>query len=492
IGNVANFLLRSDTISRESPVGASPRDYFAGWGKVTKLHHWRPNVGAPVGFQWGMPDVPLRRTMEDIRFAADHGMMGIYVDYVREHWATQGPLYYLMAQLIWNPYADGEAILKDYYKRAFGPAAKKMEAYWNYMERIREECYGTEQPGRADHDVLDFYNKERLDKAYDLLNKAKAALGPENERHRQRIAFVEAGLDFTRLITECGRLVRLIQGYDDQDGQALVKLHANWEELRALRDNNPGAMRWRLFWGGHQAAGPPSTPRYAPTLWVESAPPAAADQSAADGVSLADMTISEEWELVFSDNFEREELGENWEVVDGVWAIVDGCLRGNGTVTSSKGFPGGFQRLEFEARTDVQAAALLSDQPAETGVSDISSFIHARSPAEGKPLRTGYFFQFGGSNNTLNRLRKAGMMLEEIRENTRLITQDKWHRVLIENDAGALRMFVDGELVLEHVERDAPLLGEGHDRVGFYGWTAYLVRNVNVYLKSIIESSDVE
>ncbi|MFN2352112.1 MAG: DUF4838 domain-containing protein [Kiritimatiellia bacterium] len=274
IGDVANFLFRSDMLDRDSQIGKTHREQFAEWGKLTKLHYWRPNVGAPVGGQWGMPDVPLRRTMADLKFAAENGWMGLYIDYVREYWSTQGPLYYLMAQLTWNPQADGEAILKDYYQRAFGPAAREMEDYWNYMERIREECYGTEQPGRADQDILEFYNEERLTNAYDLLHKAKAALGADDELYRERIAFVEAGLDFTRLATECGRMARLVKGKKDPDGKALAKIHASWEELRALQQRQPGSMRWRMFWSGYRGDGNPTTPRYAPTLWVESDPAA--------------------------------------------------------------------------------------------------------------------------------------------------------------------------------------------------------------------------
>ncbi|MFN2351596.1 MAG: DUF4838 domain-containing protein [Kiritimatiellia bacterium] len=268
IGNVALFLFRSDHRNRHSLIGKTYKDYFQSWGKLTDLHFWRPNIGAPVGIQWGMPDVPLRRTMDDLRFAAEHGWMGIYIDYIREFWATQGPLYYLMAHLTWNPRADGEAILKDYYHRAFGPAAREMAAYWNYMEDIREECYGTEQPGRADHDILDFYNAERLGQAAGLLNAAKAAMGPDDELYRARIAFVEAGLEFTRLITECGRLARLVNDNKDPDGTTRATIHANWDKLRELRDEHPGAMRWGLFFGHRRDDYPPQTPRYAPTLWV--------------------------------------------------------------------------------------------------------------------------------------------------------------------------------------------------------------------------------
>jgi len=52
------------------------------------------------------------------------------------------------------------------------------------------------------------------------------------------------------------------------------------------------------------------------------------------------------WLLVFSDDFKRDRLGDNWRVLDGEWAVADGQLTGRGTLMLDKAFPG-FQRLEF-------------------------------------------------------------------------------------------------------------------------------------------------
>ncbi|MFC1454294.1 DUF4838 domain-containing protein [Verrucomicrobiota bacterium] len=269
IGNVANFLLRSDVFDRGSTSGATHRKNYEDWGKVTKLNYWRPNTGSPVGWQWGLPDVPLTRTIDDMKFAATNGWMGIFVDYVREHWATQAPMYYLMAQLVWDPSQDGQAVLKDFYRRAYGPAAEEMEAYWTYLEKIREECYGDKYPGRADHDIVEFYNKERLDKAEELIDAAVKALGPEDKLYLQRVEFTKAGLDITRLNTECARLVRKINNNEDPGGQARAMVHANWKKLRALRDKYPTAMQWRhYFRGGDKSDGKPIKPKGAPPIWV--------------------------------------------------------------------------------------------------------------------------------------------------------------------------------------------------------------------------------
>jgi hypothetical protein len=203
------------------------------------------------------------------------------------------------------------------------------------------------------------------------------------------------------------------------------------------------------------------------------------------------------WKLAFSDDFDRNELGEDWLVVDGKWTVEHSCLRGSGTLISARGFPKdsppGFQRLEFEAATDVQPIIFFKDKPKpKVVVSDLSSFIHARPAEKAKsPLETGYFFQFGGMNNTRNQLRRAGATLLLDSNPKKLITTDQVHRIIVENDRGRLRMFVDDELVLQHSEKMS-IVGPEHDRVGFYFYTAAKVDNVRVYVKQLPNDLDLD
>jgi len=203
------------------------------------------------------------------------------------------------------------------------------------------------------------------------------------------------------------------------------------------------------------------------------------------------------WKLAFSDDFDRDELGEDWVVVDGKWTVQNGYLRGSGTLIAAKGFPGeyppGFQRLEFEAVTDVQPIIFFKNKPKpKVVVSDLSSFIHAQPPGEGtSPLNTGYFFQFGGMNNTRNQLRKAGASVLVDADPQKLITTDQVHRIVVENDKGRLRMFADGELLLEHSEKMS-IMGPEHNRIGFYFYTAAKVSNVKVYVKQLANDLDLD
>ena len=193
------------------------------------------------------------------------------------------------------------------------------------------------------------------------------------------------------------------------------------------------------------------------------------------------------WTLVFSDDFKRTELGKDWVVVDGSWKVEDGGLRGSGTLMSALGFPSdyppGFLRMEFEAVSAVKPIVFFKDQPTpKVGLSDLSAFIHVGTNKN--PLGKGYFFQFGGQMNTRNKILKNGEVRQIDAAPKKLISQDALHKVVLENDQGQVRCFVDGELVLHDTDKQ-PVVGVGYDRVGFYFTTAFKVSNVKVYVKRL-------
>ena len=200
------------------------------------------------------------------------------------------------------------------------------------------------------------------------------------------------------------------------------------------------------------------------------------------------------WTLAFEDDFERDELGDTWQPIKGKWEIEDGTMRGSGTIITAQGFPPsdeppGYQRVEFEAVTDVQALSFLQvgDQKADVRISDISTILHAKAPGddeESNPLTTGYFVQFGGYWNSENQIRKQGDRLIVDDEPEVTIEADKTHHIVAENDEGHLRLIVDGEPVLDYEQRMS-LMGSSQNRIGFYFHTAVKVDNVKVYVKQL-------
>lgn len=188
-------------------VGPIPADHEAGrakdlehwkqWSDKTEHLFWRPNL---FHRQWQTPVLFPRRAGEDFATMADHGLVGIDVDSVHNHWATQGLQYYVLAQLAWDPYRDVEELIEDYVVSAFGQeAAAPMRAYYDRLEEryyeLAEHIAGMHYRDAVLH-YPEFYNESFLNELETLIAQARDAI--EDARHLERLDFVETGLQFTR------------------------------------------------------------------------------------------------------------------------------------------------------------------------------------------------------------------------------------------------------------------------------------------------------
>lgn len=183
---------------------AEERASIEAWGRVTNNLFFRPNFMWYTGGFNGVPAVTFRKTMEDFRFLADNGCRGIIIDTLPEHWATQGPMYYLMGQLAWDPRQDGEAVMADFYQRGFGAAAGAVQKYFELMERAHNSIMDRAdwaQSGRmyrplAEYMLLEAFTPDILREARTLLNQAKTEAAG-TPLHEKRVSFITKGLNFT-------------------------------------------------------------------------------------------------------------------------------------------------------------------------------------------------------------------------------------------------------------------------------------------------------
>ncbi|MCA1808792.1 MAG: hypothetical protein LC725_04965, partial [Lentisphaerae bacterium] len=155
-----------------------------------------------------------------------------------EHWANQGPHYYMLAQMAWNPYADGPAILDDYYRRAFGPAYEPMKAYWTLLEDAAENIIFNEQP------QAEVWNAAFFDRAYGYMDQADRAVANAPAIYADRLAFVRAGLDYTRLIMETRVLMARLRESKGADTAAEAAARANWDRIIQINKDHPTAVNW--------------------------------------------------------------------------------------------------------------------------------------------------------------------------------------------------------------------------------------------------------
>jgi len=242
ISSVANFFGRTHLKDRGSTRGATHREQLAGCGKVASHLMWRPNTGSPAGWQQGLPDLSVSQTIEDLKFVAENHCIGIYIDSVWEHWATQGPQYYAMAQMVWNPRQDSRALLDDYYRRGFGPAADEVKAYYTLMERAREAFVDEHDAGAGVVDFPNLYTAELLAQAAEHLDRAAARGIDAPERYRRRVEFVRAGLTFTELLVE--NIVSMAEYWRNPDASIAGKVQKYWEAIERLCQEHPYAVNW--------------------------------------------------------------------------------------------------------------------------------------------------------------------------------------------------------------------------------------------------------
>ena len=237
--------------------------HLEGWAEVTSNISYRPNTGSPFGWQQGRPEVLMDKTIEDFKRITTYNVASIVIDTVWEHWGTQGPQYYIMAQMTWNSNRDGQAIMDDYYRRAFGPAAESMKAYWQHWERTRDDF--VENPDTYEYHVgsqfgvikNEEYTEQVLAKAESLLDEAEAQLTSDAPaKYKKRINYVRAGLTYTRHLIRHTQLVKRYRASNGQDTAAAEAAHENWAQVEALHEQHPNLLNSKWLRPGHNRVMP--------------------------------------------------------------------------------------------------------------------------------------------------------------------------------------------------------------------------------------------
>ena len=90
--------------------------------------------------------------------------------------------------------------------------------------------------------------------------------------------------------------------------------------------------------------------------------------------------------------------------------------------------------------------------------------------------------------DTLHRLLRAGETLRSDENPSVRIKPNRRHRIVAENDAGRVRLTVDGRMLLEGTEK-ASFVGPGQDRAGLYLYTPARVFSVKLYVKPLADDS---
>lgn len=195
IAGVHNFLLRNDSDSDERTVMMYQ---YAGWAAVARNLVFRPNIGNPgaiCGSQ-GMADFDLPEVIADFAFLRKHGCVGLWFDLFWMHWATQFPLYWVVAQLAYKPKQDTQRLLSQFYSRCFGPAEESMRAYYQLLQDTRRKMI-TEVAAKNRKPYLSLYfTPELFGQLEVLITTAKGIAA--NTQYEPRVSMAADGLTFMK------------------------------------------------------------------------------------------------------------------------------------------------------------------------------------------------------------------------------------------------------------------------------------------------------
>lgn len=218
---VANACIAAPQMRKESSQD------MKNWGELGPII-WRPNLWTRAG-RWGLPEISMKNQEGIFRLVAESNGIGVYFDTIWEHWATHGPMLYLLAQLTWNPRLDADQIMAEYYRRGFGPAADEVRKYWEGMDTLMDNPIG--QPiGLSD---------EFLNKSDQLLAGAAAKVAKGPQIYRDRVEFVRDGLTYTRLMLDFLKLQYALIEEGTYSPEANPQVEAEWKKIEAWCKNHP-------------------------------------------------------------------------------------------------------------------------------------------------------------------------------------------------------------------------------------------------------------
>jgi hypothetical protein len=176
----------------------------------------------------------------------------------------------------------------------------------------------------------------------------------------------------------------------------------------------------------------------------------------------------------FRDDFDRADLGADWNATSSAWRIEDGRLCGRGARNHPVWLK---RRLPVNARIEFDATSGSPD-----GDIKVEAWGDGRSFATGTSYddATSYLFVLGGWKNrfsVLARLNEHAQNRQEVRllpgsedPRTQQVVEGKSYHVEIERSDGHTVTFTVDETPIHEFSDPAPLRGAGHEHFAFNDW----------------------
>ncbi|MGC9319809.1 MAG: DUF4838 domain-containing protein, partial [Armatimonadota bacterium] len=164
------------------------------------------------------PKSSPQHVADEVRRMRQAGVEAFYLCGGGECWATEAPAYYVYSRLQRDPELQADALVDEFCRALFGPAAEAMREYFDTLyqaaERYREITHQEPRMGRPFAgrrlETSDIYAEcfppAMMQRCVELLDRAEAAA--DDAQARQRIAFFRDGFEFVRITAQCFRSLR--------------------------------------------------------------------------------------------------------------------------------------------------------------------------------------------------------------------------------------------------------------------------------------------
>lgn len=176
-----------------------------------------------------VPVCMLARLKQDMPYLADRGCVGMTQE-VLTQWHLYGPHIHLGLKLMYDPKADADAIMDDYFQKFYGSAAAPMEQYWNAIDEAvtKVDCHAG-----SFFWIQEVYTPEFLSHLDRLLKQAAdAAKG--NAKYTERVEMARAGyqsaVDYTQMRNAmiAGDFVKAKEIYDGHHERLTAAVKKGW------------------------------------------------------------------------------------------------------------------------------------------------------------------------------------------------------------------------------------------------------------------------
>jgi hypothetical protein len=241
------------------------------WSEICSQMFWRPNF---MKEGEGFPLVWATQIGEDLRMLISTGLVSVDMPNIHHHWGTQGLNYYMLARMMWDHTLEPSAVIDDYCRTGFGPAALHVRRYVSRLEELTRQFArhqadavkdvddamaadedpdsargGTQQTGGVSAWDVVWTDPVLLDLERFLV-EAEAAVTPGTPES-VRVAFLREGLDFAKLEVLVRRgMDRVTADASEENEYNLLLAVARVEQwLLAHRDSKSvGVLEGAPYW----------------------------------------------------------------------------------------------------------------------------------------------------------------------------------------------------------------------------------------------------